>query len=564
MTIEAKWWKEAVVYQIWPASYKDSNSDGVGDIPGIISTLDYLKDLGVNVVWLSPMYKSPMEDMGYDISDYEDINPDFGTLDDMQNLIDGCHKRGMKIICDLVINHTSVEHEWFKESRSSLDNPKRDWYIWKKPRYDADGNRQPPNNWMSYFSGTTWEYDEKTGEYYLHLFAKGQPDLDWENKECREAIYKSAIKYWLDRGVDGFRIDTAGMYSKHQEFKDAPVVFKDQIYQPCKIYHQHGPRIHEFHKEIAELMESCDCMTVGEVGHSTREESLKYVGASRKEMNMMFVFDVVEVGSDPRDRFRYNGFNLVDFKKANQNQSDFVKGTDAWSTVFIENHDQPRCITRFGNDKEYRVESGKLLAMLEASLTGTLFIYQGQEIGMTNVPRSWPIEEYKDINSLNYYNDFKEKYGNDPDFKEKEEKLMDVINLLARDNARTPVQWTDQEFAGFSDSKPWMRVNDNYKEINVAKEIDDKDSLLNFVKKMLQIRKEYKDLFVYGDFKMVDLEDKQLFKFIKSNGNQKAFVVLNFSTDEVNFTHTDGKLLVSNQEPKEGVLKPYEGRIYIE
>lgn len=564
MTIDSKWWKEAVVYQIWPASYKDSNSDGVGDIRGIISTLDYLKDLGINVVWLSPMYKSPMEDMGYDISDYEDINPDFGNLEDMQNLIDGCHKRGMKIICDLVINHTSVEHEWFKESRSSLDNPKRDWYIWKKPKYDADGNRQPPNNWLSYFSGPTWEYDEKTGEYYLHLFAKGQPDLNWENKECREAIYKSAIKFWLDRGVDGFRIDTAGMYSKHQDFRDAPIVFPDQIYQPCKIYHQHGPRIHEFHKEIAELMEPYDVMTVGEVGHSTRDESLKYVASSRKEMNMMFLFDVVEVGSDPRDRFRYNGFDLVDFKKAIQNQSDFVQDSDAWSTVFIENHDQPRCISRFGNDKRYRVESGKLLAMLQATLTGTLFIYQGQEIGMTNVPRSWPIEEYKDINSLNYYTEFKEKYGNDSDFKEKEVKLMDLINLLARDNARTPVQWTDQEFAGFSDSKPWMRVNDNYPEINVAKEIDDKDSLLNFNKKLLQIRNQYKDLFVYGEFKMLDLEDKKLFKFVKSNGARKAFVILNFSTEEVDFTNDKGKLLISNQNSQDDVLKPYEGRIYIE
>ncbi|RCK65951.1 Alpha-glucosidase [Candida viswanathii] len=561
MTIEPKWWKEAVVYQIWPASYKDSNSDGVGDIPGIISTLDYLKDLGTTVVWLSPMYDSPQDDMGYDISNYEEVYHKYGTLDDMQNLIDGCHKRGMKLILDLVINHTSDQHEWFKESRSSKDNPKRDWYIWKPPRFDAEGNRHPPNNWGSYFSGSTWKYDETTGEYYLHLFAESQPDLNWENKECREAIYKSAVKFWLDKGVDGFRIDTAGMYSKHQDFKDAPVVFPDVEWQPCKIYHQHGPRIHEFHKEIAEIMERYDTMTVGEVGHSTRDQSLQYVSAQAKEMNMMFLFDVVEVGSDPRDRFRYNGFDLVDFKKAIKSQGEFIEGTDAWSTVFLENHDQPRSISRFGNDTtpKLRLESGKTLAMLQCCLTGTEFIYQGQEIGMVNVPKTWKIEDYLDINSINYYNQFKKTAT-----QEELDELLGRINLLARDNARTPVQWTDQEFAGFSDSKPWMRTNENYEEINVASEIEDENSLLHFWKKMIKIRKEYKDLFVYGGFEILELEDPKLFKFVKTSGNRKAFVVLNFTTDEIEFSHDAGKLLISTQEPKDGVLKPYEGRVYIE
>ena len=306
-----------------------------------------------------------------------------------------------------------------------IDNPKRDWYIWKKPKYDADGNRHPPNNWRSYFSGSAWTYDETTGEYYLRLFANGQPDLNWENEECRNAIYDSALKFWYDRGVDGFRIDTAGLYSKVQTYPDAPIEFPDQEFQPCTLYSHNGPRIHEFHQEMFDKVTSkYDVMTVGEVGHSSREDALKYVGASRHEMNMMFLFDLVDVGCDANDTFRYKGWDLKDFKKAIQNQSDFVKGTDAWSTVFIENHDRPRCVTRFGNDKKYHDKSGKLLAMLQTTLTGTLFIYQGQEIGMTNLPRSWSIEEYKDINTINYYNAFKEKYGNDPDFKEKEEKLL--------------------------------------------------------------------------------------------------------------------------------------------
>ncbi|RCK67322.1 Alpha-glucosidase [Candida viswanathii] len=571
MTIDYTWWKDATVYQIWPASYKDSNGDGIGDIPGIISELDYIRDLGIDVIWLSPMYKSPMEDMGYDISDYEDVNPDFGTLQDMQNLIDGCHERGMKIICDLVLNHTSAEHAWFKESRSSLDNPKRDWYIWKKPKYDADGNRHPPNNWLSYFSGSAWTYDDTTGEYYLRLFANGQPDLNWENKECRNAIYNSALKFWLDRGVDGFRIDTAGLYSKHQSFADAPIVFKDQIYQPSDKYTHTGPRIHEFHREVHdEVWSKYDIMTVGEVGHCKRDQALKYVSAARKELNMMFIFDVVEVGSDPGDRFRYDGFSLKDFKKVIQNQSDFTKGTDGWATSFIENHDNARCISRFGEDKKYSQKSGKLLAVLQTTLTGTLFIYQGQEIGMTNLPRSWPIEEYKDINTINYYNAFKEKYGNDPDFKEKEEKLLDVINLVARDHARSPVQWNSSANAGFTTGKPWTRVNDNYTDINVESQKKSADSLLRFYQKMLQLRKQYKDLFIYGNLEILDYDNDKTFTYLKElpdAKSPKAYVVLNMSNDQVKFAPLidgDFNLLAANvDELDENVLTPWEARVYI-
>ncbi|EMG46571.1 MAL2 Alpha-glucosidase [Candida maltosa Xu316] len=573
MTIDYTWWKDASIYQIWPASYKDSNGDGIGDIPGIISELDYIKDLGVDIIWLSPMYKSPMEDMGYDISDYEDINPDFGTLQDMQDLIDGCHTRGLKIICDLVVNHTSSEHEWFKESRSSLDSPKRDWYIWKKPKYDAEGNRQPPNNWMSYFSGSAWEYDETTGEYYLRLFAKGQPDLNWENEECRKAIYDSALKFWLDRGVDGFRIDVAGFYSKDQSFGDAPIFFKDQIYQPSKSLTSNGPRIHEFHKEMTrEVISKYDVMTVGEMCHWNKEEALKYVGASRKEMNMMFIFDLVELGCENSDRFLYSHWNLLDFKNAVQNQSDFIKGSDAWSTVFIENHDQPRCVTRFGNDKKHHAASAKLLAMLQTTLTGTLFIYQGQEIGMTNLPKSWSIEEYKDVYTTNYYKEFVKKYENEPDFEDKKSKLMDVINLVARDHSRSPVQWSAARYGGFSTVEPWTQVNDNYPEINVKLQQHNPDSVLRFYQQSLKLRKQYKDLFIYGSFEILDYDNEKVFTYVKESGSDvlpKAYVVLNFSGDKVEFTPLikgDFKLVSSNvmeSEFEQSSLSPFEGRIYI-
>lgn len=567
--MDHKWWKESSIYQIWPASYKDSNGDGIGDVPGILSKLDYIKTLGVDIIWLSPMYDSPQEDMGYDISDYNSVYPPYGTLADMDKLIEGCHSRGIRLILDLVINHTSAEHKWFQESSSSKTNPKRDWYIWKPPRYDEQGNRHPPNNWGSYFSGSAWEYDETTDEYYLHLFARRQPDLNWENEDCRKEIYKSALSFWFEKGIDGFRIDTAGMYSKDQRFLDAPIVYSDVEYQPCKIYHQNGPRIHEFHKEMFSTVTSkYDAMTVGEVGHSSREETLKYVGASRGELNMMFLFDMVELGSDSDDRLRYHGFDLIDFKKTVLKQSEFIMGTDAWTTVFNENHDQPRSITRFGNDDpKYLFQSGKLLAMLQSALSGTLFIYQGQEIGMTNVPRDWPIEEYKDIASINYYKELKKKYSDDsPEMKQ----FMDVLNLVARDHARTPVQWDSSEYAGFSTSEPWMRVNDNYKMINAASQVNDPNSLYHFWSKCLGLRKANKELFVYGDIEVLDMENKEVFSFVKrktglTSNSDIIYEVLNFSDKEIPFKPLisgDLELINSNVEKVTDTLTPYEGRVY--
>jgi len=562
------WWKDSTIYQIWPASYKDSNGDGVGDIQGIISTLDHIKNLGVSTIWLSPHYDSPQDDMGYDIANYEAIYHKYGTMKDMDQLIDEVHKRGLKLVLDLVVNHTSDQHAWFKESRSSKTNPKRDWYIWKKPKYDADGNRQPPNNWVSYFSGPAWEYDETTDEYYLCLFAKSQPDLNWENEETRRGIYKSALESWFKKGIDGFRIDVASMYSKNQKFEDAPIVFPDTKWQPCGEFHVNGPRVHEFHKEMfSQVTSKYDVMTVGEVGHCSKEDALKYVSAKEKELNMIFLFDVVDVGSNKSDRFRYDGFSLKDFKDAVNTQCDFIKGTDAWSTVFIENHDQPRSVTRFGNTstKKLLFKSAKLLTLLQTTLTGTLFIYQGQEIGMTNLPRSWDIEEYKDINTINYWADFKQKYPND---EKKAEELMDLINLLARDHARSPVQWDDSENGGFSTGKPWTRVNDNYPEINVKSQTGDPNSVLSFWQKSLKLRQLYKDVLIHGDFEILDYENEKTFTYVKSSPDSKAYVVLNFSNENVEFKPliTEGKFELINSnvdDVKNTVLTPYEGRVYL-
>lgn len=563
MTQKDIWWKDATVYQIWPASYKDSNGDGVGDIPGIISTLDYVKNLGIDVIWLSPAYDSPQDDMGYDISDYESVYPKYGTMEDMDQLIDECHKRGMRLILDLVINHTSSEHQWFKESRSSKTSPKRDWYIWQPAKYDEAGNRHPPNNWSSHFSESVWEWDEGSQEYYLHFFAKTQPDLNWENEETRQAIYKSALTFWFEKGIDGFRIDTAGMYSKRPTFEDAPIVFPDRDIQPAGYYTDTGPRIHEFHKEMfSQVTSKYDVMTVGEVGHCSLEDKLKYVSAKEGEMNMMFLFDLVDNDSGENDKFNYLGFDLLRFKNAVTNMCSFIKGTDAWSTVFIENHDQARSISRFGNPSpEWRVKSGKLLASMLITLTGTLFIYQGQEIGMINIPLEWDLSEYLDICTINYLAKFAAGKT-----EEEMKTLKRNINMVARDNGRTPVQWDSSENGGFTTGKPWMRVIENYDEINVASQVDDPDSLYNFYKNALAIRKNLKNAFIYGDLEILDFDNEQVFSYVKTGTELTAYVVLNFTDKEVEFKKlVDGELdlvLTNHSKLIEGVLSPYEARVY--
>ncbi|GAB5587469.1 hypothetical protein Unana1_02369 [Umbelopsis nana] len=564
-----RWWKDGIVYQIYPSSFKDSNGDGLGDIPGIISKLDYIKDLGTDIIWLSPHYKSPQVDMGYDISDYQDIHEPYGTLQDCKDLIQACHKRNMKIIFDLVVNHTSDKHRWFQESRKSKDNPKRDWYIWRPAKYDEHGNRQPPCNWRSFFGGSAWKWDERSEEYYLHLFAVEQPDLNWENEHVRKAIYEEAMKFWLDLGVDGFRVDTVNMYSKILPFADAPIEDASDELQPAWMLFCNGPRMHEFLGEMnTQVLSHYDAMTVGELPHTPDPEHvLRYVGSSANQLNMVFQMDMVNLGFGSNFKYDMQEWHLKDLKTGLEKWQSFIIGNDGWTTIFLENHDQARSISRFGSDDPlYRDVSGKMLATFLCTLTGTLFLYQGQEIGMVNVPKSWPIEEYKDLESLNYYNYIKEKTKGDT---KALQTALEGISKLARDHSRTPFQWDDSQHAGFTTGDPWMRVNDIYTEINAKAQLSNQDSILSFWKKAIQFRKEYKDLCVYGDFHLCDLENTATVTYIKHYKGQKMLVTLNFTKEAQDIvipTDAQGKLelVLSNSESSDTEkLGAYEARVYI-
>jgi oligo-1,6-glucosidase len=569
--IQHQWWKDGIVYQIYPASFKDSNGDGIGDIQGIISKLDYIKDLGVNIIWVCPFYESPQVDMGYDISNYEDIHSPYGTLADVEQLIHESHERDMRIIFDLVINHTSSLHHWFKDSRSSKASQHRDWYIWRPARYDQYGKRQPPNNWRSHFSGSAWTWDEESEEYYLHLFAPEQPDLNWENEETRKAIYRSSMLFWLERGVDGFRIDTVNMYSKDPTYADAPIRQPEMFDQLAVELFCNGPRMFEYLREMNDIMKSYDVMTVGELPNTPEvAQVLSYVSAKEKRLNMVFNFDAVYIGQGKEARFNTYPFTLADFKIALSRWQTSVIGNDAWTTAFLENHDQARSISRFASDApEYRVASGKLLALLTTCLTGTLYIYQGQEIGMINMPKSWPVEEYKCIKSVNHYNMVKDFTHGDPSALN---CALGGIQDVARDHARTPMQWDASPNSGFTKGgKPWMRVHDEYVNINVKKQIPDPDSILSFWKRMLQIRKQYGDLLIHGDYEVYDVENVDTFIFSKTFKKKQMLVVLNFTAKEMKFQNpilSKGRLelLVSNLRRPIDILaslSAYEGRLYL-
>lgn len=575
---EPKWWKEAIVYQIYPASFKDSNNDGWGDMIGIESKLEYIRDLGADAIWVSPFYESPQDDMGYDIADYEKVWHIYGSNEDCFKVIEKTHDLGMKFIADLVINHCSSDHAWFKESRSSKTNPKRDWFFWRPPRgYDENGIAIPPNNWKSYFGGSAWTFDEQTQEFYLRLFASTQPDFNWENEDCRNALFESAVGFWLDHGIDGFRIDVGNLYSKVPGLPDAPITDKDSVWQPSGSLTMNGPRIHEFHRELNSFIrrrvrDGKEIMTVGEMQYATDEVKKQYTSASRRELSELFNFSHTDVGTSPIFRYNLVPAELKDWKIALAELFRFINGTDCWSTVYLENHDQPRSITRFGDDSSrYRVISGKLLAMLLSVLTGTLYLYQGQEIGQINF-KNWPVENYEDIVIRNNYRSIKSKYG---DKSEPMKKFLDGIALLSRDHARTPMQWTNEEpNAGFSEpnTKPWFSLNGSFRDgINVEDEAKDPNSLLNFWKKVLKFRKYHKDIAVYGyDFEFVDLENKKLFSFTKKYGEKKLFAALNFSGEEVNYqvpSDSSYSMVLGNygkrSHPLSTNLMPWEGRIYI-
>ena len=559
-----------MVYQIYPASFCDSNNDGIGDIPGIISKLDYIKSIGVDVIWLSPHYKSPQIDMGYDIEDFEDVDPHYGTLQDCLNLITEVHKRQMKIIFDLVINHTSDRHKWFQESRSSKSNPKREWYFWKPPRYDEASNRLPPNNWRSQFTVPAWTWDEHTQEYYLHLYASEMPDLNWENEECRQAIYQSSMKFWLDRGIDGFRIDTVNKYSKDITFPDAKITDPNEFTQPAMELYSNGPRMREFLLEMNDVFDKYDIFTVGELPSTPLESDvMKYVSAEWRQLNMIFNFDVVSLGQRIGNRLVSTPFTMGDFRQQLSRWQTFVTGSDAWTTAFLENHDLGRSISRFGSDSSYyRERCGKMLATILATMTGTLFLYQGQEIGMTNAPRTWGVEEYKDIRSVNYYRQIEEKTGGDP---EDLKTALDGMQKVARDHARLPMQWDDTENAGFTASNvtPWMRVNDNYKDVNVQAQEKDRESLLHFWRKLLELRKSRKDLFVYGRYELIETgAEDHLFVFRKTCDDGSSITVANMSGHSSSLgglrQFCPGTLLLGNipSGRDEDTLLPYEARVY--
>jgi oligo-1,6-glucosidase len=554
------WWKAAVVYQIYPRSFKDSNGDGIGDIQGIISKLDYLKDLGVDVIWLSPVYKSPNDDNGYDISDYRDIMDEFGTMADWEELLAEIHKRGMKLIMDLVVNHTSDEHPWFIESRKSKDNPYRNYYIWRPGK---DGKE--PNNWESCFSGSAWEYDETTGEYYLHLFSKKQPDLNWENPKLRQEVY-DMMKFWLDKGIDGFRMDVINFISKVPDLPDAPNP-EGKKYVSGSQFFMNGPRIHEFLQEMnREVLSKYDVMTVGEMPGVTVEEAKLYTGEDRNEVNMVFQFEHVDLDSGPNGKWDLRPLKLKDLKKSFTKWQKGLEGV-GWNSLYLNNHDQPRMVSRFGNDQEYRVESAKMLATFLHMLQGTPYIYQGEEIGMTNV-RFDSIDDYKDIETLNMYREKVIENGEDP------QKVMEAIYAKGRDNARTPFQWDDSENAGFTTGTPWIKVNPNYKEINAKQAVEDPNSIYHYYRKLIQLRKQY-PIVVYGSYDIILPEHEQIYAYTRTYKNEKLLVILNFSADQPIFelpkdiTFKTKELLISNYDMNDEetietfTLKPYEARVYL-
>ena len=505
------WWKEAVVYQIYPRSFQDSDGDGIGDLPGIISRLDHLKELGVDVIWLSPIYKSPNDDNGYDIADYYEIMAEFGTMENFEELLEGVHQRGMKLIMDLVVNHTSDEHAWFEESRKSKDNPKRDYYIWRKGK-----NGGPPNNWPSFFGGSAWQHDPTTDEYFLHLFTKKQPDLNWENEEVRQEVYQM-MRYWLDKGVDGFRMDVIPLISKRLEFADTDI---DDFGQIIAQVYSNGPRVHEFINEMyRESLADYDVMTVGEAVGIDQEQAKLYVGYERNELNMIFQFGHMFIDHGKRSKFEPGSYTLQQFKKVFVEWDEALEGI-GWNAIFLDNHDFPRMVSRFGNDKEYWAESAKLLVTLLTTLRGTTYLYQGSEIGMTNVAFD-SIDDYRDVETLNYYKEAQERGENMDDF-------LKMVHKQGRDNVRTPIQWSAEAQGGFTTGTPWLKVNPNYKSINVAAQKDDPSSVLSFYKKAIQLRKQH-PLLVYGSFEQLDNGHEQLFTYERALDGKKLWVALNFS-----------------------------------
>ncbi|PFH46341.1 glycoside hydrolase family 13 protein [Amanita thiersii Skay4041] len=585
--IPREWWRTATVYQIYPASFNDSNGDGIGDLQGIKSKLDYLKGLGVDVIWLCPIYKSPQADMGYDISDYRDIDPRYGTLKDWEELLAAVHERGMKLILndsmDLVVNHTSDEHSWFIESSASKDpltNSKRSWYIWRPPKNSSAGETpEEPNNWSSIFEGSAWEFNQKTEEYYLHLFVKKQPDLNWDNPEVRDAVW-DLMKFWLDKGCDGFRMDVINMISKVEGLPDAPVSRPEEKYQPARMHFTNGPRVHQYIREMnKKVLSRYDIMTVGETPGSHDEiQTAAYVLPQNKELNMVFQFELMDVDSPPDVPLRFKKWKLSEMKRIVGKWQTFKKDEGFWNAIYIQNHDHARAVSRFGDDStdENQARTAKLLCMFEIAQGGTLYVYQGEELGLKNFPRSWGLEEYKDVATQNYWNKILQLRREEQGKQDVEmSDVMDDLAKKARDHARTPMQWDSTAHSGFTTGIPWMRVNDDYSIWNVEKQLKDENSVFAFWKQALVIRKQY-DVLIRGTFEDISGDSEQVFGFTRSMGGTTALILLNFSKGEVEFdlcSDRDWKssmCVLSNYKEELNVgeegrvrLRAFEGRLYI-
>ena len=550
--MEKRWWKESVVYQIYPRSFCDSNGDGIGDLNGITGKLDYLKELGIDVIWLSPVYKSPNDDNGYDISDYQAIMDEFGTMEDFDRMLATAHEKGIKIMMDLVVNHTSDEHKWFIESRKSTDNPYRDYYIWRPAKEDGS----LPNNWGSCFSGPAWEYDKTTDMYFLHLFSKKQPDLNWDNPAVRQDVF-DMMNWWLKKGVDGFRMDVISLISKEPGLPDKVTGING--YATFNVS-ANGPHVHEYLQEMRQkALNNADTITVGECSGVTLEEAKKYARSDEKELNMVFQFEHMDVDSDEKaGKWTTRKMDLRNLKKI---LTRWQKGLQdiAWNSLYWENHDQPRSVSRFGNDSdEYREISAKMLATCIHMMQGTPYVYQGEELGMTNCPFN-TLDNFRDLESINAFHELTEQG------KMTEEDMMAAIGYKGRDNARTPMQWDDSAYAGFSTTNPWIMVNPNYTKINAKDQVNREDSVFKYYQKLIKLRHE-SELIVYGTYDLILDDDKDIYAYIRTLGDEKLIVYCNFSenTREVELPEefVNKKVLISNYSDAKAnqkiTLRPYE------
>ncbi|GIC69871.1 glycoside hydrolase family 13 protein [Fructobacillus tropaeoli] len=558
MTTSAiKWWQKAVVYQIYPRSFQDSNGDGIGDLKGIQERLSYVSKLGADVIWLNPIYQSPNKDNGYDISDYQAINPEFGTMQDFDDLLAAAHARDIKIVMDLVVNHSSDQHKWFIESRSSKDNDKRDFYIWRDP---VDGHE--PNNWSSFFSGSAWKFDEKSGQYYLHLFVEGQPDLNWKNDELRDQVYQM-MNWWVDKGIDGFRMDVISMISKPDGLPDAPLPAGNTYANPVSLT-ANGPHVHEYLREMRQkVLNNADLMTVGETSGVDIEHAQKYAGIDGSELNMVFQFEHMGLDDNPNPALGKWDNQPVSLVKLKDNLSKWQTELEgnSWNSLYWDNHDQPRIVSRFGNDSaEYREVSAKMLATLLHFMQGTPYIFQGEELGMTNAYNlGWDdFDDIEIINGRKFIVDKEKLVDNDT--------MLDYVHYKGRDNARTPMQWTAGKNAGFTDGTPWLKLNDNFETINATAALADDNSVFYHYQKLIQLRHDL-DLITTGHYELIDPADDQVYTYKRIGDDQELLIINNFTDQDLERDYpvpADAQLLISNYQDDLGLkLRPYEAKAYL-